>query len=353
MRAAFESVPREVFVPDRVWWPEKGPDGRYPLLDRTADGEGWAQAVYAPKTALITQIDDGAVSPDGPATGRFSSSISAPHMVLRCLGHLGLNPGERVLEIGTGTGYNTALLSVRAGVRQVTSVELDPVLATAGRDTLKRAGFEPRVVCADGEHGYPERSPFARVQSTAGVTSVPYSWVEQCFPGGVIVVPYRGVALLRLVVSEDGLEAEGGCVDTASFMVLRGQRRTGETAIDPLIAKTLKEADRWRGEGDMRELRDSLGAQFFLHLRVPSIRAEFGRETWWFYDLDGTSWAAWKPVGRGRQWGRRRLLDEVTNAFAQWCDAGQPGLTRFGVTVTSAQERVWVDEPSNTVGRAR
>lgn len=94
LREAFESVPRELFVPDLVWWPHKGQDGRYPVLDRARRPEQWLEAVYRPRAALITQIADGAVKPeDGPTDSNdFTSSISCPAVVVNMLRHLDPQP---------------------------------------------------------------------------------------------------------------------------------------------------------------------------------------------------------------------------------------------------------------------
>ncbi|MFD0386121.1 hypothetical protein ACFQ2B_38270 [Streptomyces stramineus] len=91
----------------------RGDGARYPLIDRNEKPRAWLKAVYEPGAALITQIDDGTVAPTGPADGAFTSSISSPGVVIELLRHLAPEPGERILEIGTGSGYTTALLAHR------------------------------------------------------------------------------------------------------------------------------------------------------------------------------------------------------------------------------------------------
>jgi protein-L-isoaspartate(D-aspartate) O-methyltransferase len=143
------------------------------------------------------------------------------------IGALGLKPGMRVLEIGTGTGWNAACLAALGA--EVVSVEIAPVLAEQARVNLQAAGHgRVRVITGDGECGAAEYAPYDRVLSTAAARVVPYAWVEQCVEGGVIVTPYTGegyrYGLLGLVVS--GGVASGGIVGGVAFMPLRGQGLT-------------------------------------------------------------------------------------------------------------------------------
>jgi protein-L-isoaspartate O-methyltransferase len=98
---------------------------------------------------------------------------------------------HRVLEIGTGTGYNAALLAHRLGDGQVVSIEVDPQVAEQTRHALARAGFAPTVITADGSAGYPAGAPYDRVIATCSALlgQVPYQWVAQTRAGGRLVVP--------------------------------------------------------------------------------------------------------------------------------------------------------------------
>jgi protein-L-isoaspartate(D-aspartate) O-methyltransferase len=93
----------------------------------------------------------------------------------------------RVLEIGTGTGYNAALLAHRLGSAAVTSVEIDPDLAEQARRALTTSGYLLGVTTADGARGYPPHAPYDRIMSTAAVHQVPYPWIAQTRPGGKIL----------------------------------------------------------------------------------------------------------------------------------------------------------------------
>ncbi|GGP78680.1 MULTISPECIES: methyltransferase domain-containing protein [Streptomyces] len=231
LRDAFESIPRSHFVPDRVWWPERDTDGLYPVFDRTADPERWLEAVYTPTAALITQIADGKISPkDGPTeSSDFTSSISCPAVVVQMLHHLDPQPGEKVLEIGTGTGYNAALLAHRVGAGHLTTVEIDPSTAEQARATLHiRDAPAPHVFVADGEGGYTPHAPYDRLISTACVQRIPPAWLEQVKPGGVILTPVAtpfGDDALTLLTVDDVGHAKGRLVAAVRFMRVRSQRQ--------------------------------------------------------------------------------------------------------------------------------
>ncbi|WP_243726038.1 methyltransferase domain-containing protein [Actinomadura rubrisoli] len=141
---------------------------------------------------------------------------------------LALRPGMRVLEVGTGTGYNAALLAELTGAENVTTVEVDPSLADHARRALEDAGYPVTVVTGDGMRGYRHNAPYDRIIVTAAVREVPYAWVEQLGAGGLILVPWVASfhpdePLAALEVRADGT-AEGRFGAPAWFMPMRSQR---------------------------------------------------------------------------------------------------------------------------------
>jgi protein-L-isoaspartate O-methyltransferase len=149
--AAVRAVPREQFLPDRIWVQETT-EGPYEPIDRVTEPERWMRDVYACDHAIVTQFDDGATQ--WPDRGwRPSCSASQPSVVAGMLDALDVEPGQRVLEIGTGTGYNAALLAELVGPRgHVLSVDVDGELVSAARRNLATAGYQDRVevLLADG-----------------------------------------------------------------------------------------------------------------------------------------------------------------------------------------------------------
>ncbi|RJL23221.1 methyltransferase, FxLD system [Bailinhaonella thermotolerans] len=170
---ALRAVPRHVFVPDVE-----------------------LEVAYARRPVITKR------APDGTAL----SSASSPDIVAAMLEQSDVQPGARVLEIGTATGFNAALLAELAGASgQVTSIEIDHDLADGARTHLAAAGYpQVEVVCGDGALGAPQRAPFDRILVTAGAWDIPAAWWDQLAIGGRLVVPLRlhGSGLTRSLAFE-------------------------------------------------------------------------------------------------------------------------------------------------------
>lgn len=115
-------------------------------------------------------------------------TISQPYMVALMSESLQLNGSEKVLEIGTGSGYQAAVLSLLA--RQVFTLERIPALARQARKTLDSNGFaRVNVRVSDGTLGWEDEAPFDAIMVTAGAPEVPAAYREQLAPGGRLVIP--------------------------------------------------------------------------------------------------------------------------------------------------------------------
>jgi protein-L-isoaspartate(D-aspartate) O-methyltransferase len=225
------AIPREQFIPEVVYVP--GPDHFLVPLRRSADPDRWRQLVEAENGAVITKVGPDPIVPAelcDPESGRgmVAASIgSAPRIMTAMINALDLSPGMRVLEIGTGTGYNAAVLAYLLGEHSVISVEIDPEVADNARAALHRAGYRVEVITGDGEAGYPPGAPYDRIIVTAAAHTVPYAWVQQTRPGGVILVPWAPTVhpeppLARFTVREDGT-ADGRFIGPGGFMPLNSQ----------------------------------------------------------------------------------------------------------------------------------
>nr|WP_203683830.1 rRNA adenine N-6-methyltransferase family protein [Actinoplanes siamensis] len=137
---AFAEVPRHPFV-TRFWWrPEPGRYREFVDGSDPAQRERRLTVVYS-DDSLATQLDD---------AGTATSSSSQPSLMASMLEALAPDAGDTVLEVGTGTGYNTALLAHRLGAGQLTSIEIDPVVAEAARASLLALDIRPRLLSAMG-----------------------------------------------------------------------------------------------------------------------------------------------------------------------------------------------------------
>jgi protein-L-isoaspartate(D-aspartate) O-methyltransferase len=141
---------------------------------------------------------------DKPLPIGAGQTISQPFMVATMLEALELRPGDRVLEVGTGTGYQAALLGELAG--EVWTIERHADLAETARQILQRLGYgKVFVMQGDGSLGLPQHAPFDKILVAAGAPQVPQALVAQLANGGILAVPVgnRAEQLLHVVGKTD------------------------------------------------------------------------------------------------------------------------------------------------------
>ncbi|MEU3001226.1 methyltransferase domain-containing protein [Streptomyces sp. NPDC006995] len=356
--AACRGVPRHAFLPGTVWVGDELEE-----CTREADPAEWLRHAYA-DTAVVTQVNDG----DTPAPGErwASCSASAPSIVFRMLELLDVRAGHRVLEIGTGTGWNAGLLAHRLGPGRVTTIEVDPALAADAVDRLDGMGLDVRAVQGDGARGHEAEEPYDRIIATCSVRTVPPAWIAQTRPGGVVLVPWESpwfcYGLLRLTADGNG-GASGFFSPHSAFMLLRGQRTDLRIYRDVVRDSHVPEESTtrlcpWAVSGE------DWAAQFAIGLQLPHVWRAWHEEPdvegvtsrLWLATTDAASWAAVDTDGRTTDrftvWehGPRRLWEAVEAAYGWWHASGRPGPERFGLTVTPGGAHVpWLDTPDSRV----
>jgi len=138
---------------------------------------------------------------DSPLPTAHGQTISQPYMVAEMTRLLRVKPGDKVLEIGTGSGYQAAVLTHFTA--KVYTIEIIRSLAETAAKRLKRLGYDPvKVRCGDGHFGWPEHAPFDAIIGTAVAGKVPPALIEQLKVGGRMVIPIgptHGVQRLMLV----------------------------------------------------------------------------------------------------------------------------------------------------------
>lgn len=357
---SYAAVPRSTVLPD-LMWPFDMAAGRSVAVSKADDPARWQEFAES-DVPIVTQWDDGKHA--GTEPGQVpTSSASMPSVVFRMLQALDLRPGHKVLEIGTATTWNALLMAQRAGPGCVTTVEVDRVVATAAMATVERLGIPLQVVHGDGFQGYPEGAPYDRVIATCGLRAIPFAWVEQCRPGGVIVAPWgthysHGDAVARLVVAPDGHSASGSFTQRVEFMKLRSQRFVPRAHSEYVTGSVADGDESSTAVTEAEFVGEQFGPErFAMGLRVPQcsyVEAEKrdGARPVWFYGLSDRSWACcmFRDGKAARVWqsGPRRLWDEAEAAF-QWLDGhGRPDPSRFGLTVTADGDRVWLDDPAKS-----
>src|SRR5690606_19398786 len=186
--------------------------------------------------AAIRAVPRDAFVPDGarpyafentPLTSGHGQTISQPFIVALMTDLLDPQPADRVLEIGTGSGYQAVVLAEL--VDEVYTIEIIPELAESAAERLAALGYDSvHVKTGDGWHGWPEEAPFDGIIVTAVGEEVPPKLVEQLAPGGRIVLPlgprFGGQMLAVLTKGEDG-ELERRDVLPVQFVPLTGNHR--------------------------------------------------------------------------------------------------------------------------------
>ena len=177
-----------------------------------------------PRHEFVTDIYRAQAYDDHPIPIGEGQSISQPYIVAVTLQALALRPSDIVLEVGTGSGYQTALLA--ALVLHVYSVERHVDLARQAEGALLRLGYDnATVVAGDGSQGLPDRAPFDAIAVSAAAPFIPHSLLEQLTEGGRMVIPVgpEGVQELLLVRKQDEqpvIQTLGSC----RFVPLVGAR---------------------------------------------------------------------------------------------------------------------------------
>ncbi len=166
---------------------------------------------------------------DHPVRIGCGQTISQPYMVAIMTELLALAPEDRVLEIGTGSGYQTAILARLA--REVISIERHQALADRAQQRLAEMGYDNATVLAgDGSAGWPEGAPYDAILVTAGSPSLPASLKAQLAEGGRLVCPIGGRELQRLlkVVRQGNIYIESESI-SCIFVPLIGREGWPET----------------------------------------------------------------------------------------------------------------------------
>jgi len=357
--AAFRDIPRETFVP--YYFTQRPNQPGWLLVERPS--REWLEGVSSSR-ALITQIDgtddNVAWARTGRVQGVATSSSSAPSLMALMLEAADIHDDHRVLEVGTGTGYNAALLCHRLGAGNVTSIDIDTDLVHRARERLAALGYFPHLAAADGTAGYQDRAPFDRIIATVGIPGVPGAWIDQTALGGKVLVPLDlagSAGLMALLTVNSSGTAQGPFLpDYGAFMPLRAKGH--QTAMDVLATVGDQDADIRETDLPVGQVANAAAFEFFAALVTGGFDTlgftpnDGGPPETWLTQPDGT-WACHTTHPNGtqivRQGGPGRLWDNIETAHRTWQQLGQPARSRFGITATPQAQWIWLDTPSNVL----
>ncbi|WP_281361576.1 protein-L-isoaspartate O-methyltransferase family protein [Acrocarpospora pleiomorpha] len=342
---AFRAVPRHHFI-SQIYLPPAGPNDR-----------GFRKAPWNPSAPDVAHLS--LIYSDSPLVTRLAdgmpmSSSSSPSLMAEMLELLLIKPGSNILEIGTATGFNAALIAGIAGpAGRVVSVEIDPPTAEQARMALT-AYSNVSVLTGDG--GERERLPkgeaFDKVIVTVGAADLSPAWVACLAPGGTILVPLeRGGSHALVTVGEESGQIRGKIVGWTGFVSGAGTLSTGHPlrGLAMVPPSEMHEKSLRAGLGQGAWMR-TMGVHadevdFYCYLSLIDERAlwtPFGSGL-----VEGRAWAA---AGQGmlRWTGGKHLAKDLERAFGDWERLGRPStadwLLEFHPTSTLPRKetRWWV-----------
>lgn len=337
--SAYRAVPRHCFVE------------RYRQMgvqhwhDVTTANLGEHLATLYRNTALVIA---------GEESDAFGATISQPEFVLQMLALLDPRPGQRVLEIGAGSGWNAALMGHLVGQSgRVVSIEPVAELCSRARAALAQLGIaNVRVVEGDGADGHAPEAPYDRIVFTVGMSHLPHALVSQLAPGGIMLFVMKSVGGSNLLLL---LQEQHGALVSRATIPCKFVAAQGKAHLDSLEPVRLEDTPDWGSlqtlevsrrrywfgaTGFPAHLPSTFPARWFLSITEP------GYQEFLPPDVDGAAhFGLWGPERRslvvarageliayGSDWAEKRLLERLR----QWVDLGMPSPAVFELSVHSA-----------------
>ncbi|MGW6529828.1 methyltransferase domain-containing protein [Streptomyces venezuelae] len=312
------------------WW-QRIPNSPAQEWELVCPPEGSAEfmhAAYSDET-LVTRV--GPTHADHAAPGEHgkgdpTSSSTLPGLIVSMAHRLDVKQGQRVLDVGTGSGYSAGLFARRFGDEYVTSVDVDPYLVEAARTRLAEFGRTPRLEAVDATGELPD-AEYDRIMATVSVRPVPASWLRALRPEGRVVTTVARTALLITAdMGADGVARGTVQPDPATFMETRCAADYPGKLDDVFVTARVREGEDVRAaEGAIPDLWQEWPLRWLFELDTPGVETraatypDDGRRVVWLLAADG-SWAraedGTSPVVH--QGGPRRLWDALERVRKRW-----------------------------------
>jgi methyltransferase of ATP-grasp peptide maturase system len=342
-REAVQAVPRHRFVPG-FYLPADERDAHgltvWEPVTAELDYGRWLAAAYS-DTTLITQFDGDEPDWKNPQVrhgGAPTSSSTLPSLVLQMWADADVQEGHTVLEIGTGTGYSTALACERLGSADVTSIEIDPHRLEQAASALYGCGYTPTLAVADGLYGYWPEASFDRIVAACSFRAVPPALLAQTRPGGKILLTLSGwlYGYARVLLTVDGNgTAEGQLLPgTVSFMSARTHAAPvfGNPAHWAAGLPEKPRAARHIPERITAATEEAFHLRFLAQSAAPDAQMVTVSETVHLVDVVTGSAATLTPTDSGwhvREGGPVKLWERIERVLDAYDAAGAPGPETF------------------------
>jgi protein-L-isoaspartate(D-aspartate) O-methyltransferase len=348
VESAFKHVPRHPFI-DHFFLLEtrdRTMQWRHVQPSSVADADVWLRAIYSNRP-VITAYDE---------YNTPTSSSSSPDAMAFMLEAAQLHPGLRVLEIGTGTGYNAALLAhILGGPRHVFTVEIDPALAQRAQHRLDQVAGEGITVHAgNGLHGLAAGAPYARIIATGSYHKVPLAWLDQLQTGGIIVMNLRGHlgagAFVKVVKVGPRRAAYGTFLAGSDFMELQDSDTPSRNVTD-LVSQYAGRAVTAQAPCTQSDFDPSLlwdhRLEFLLQLSFPQMYfTSIGLNPMspCLIDLESDTMLVFRPTGQTGEWiveirGQPHTWQKLARVYRLWAETGVPDVSAYLLDIDDAGQQ--------------
>ena len=336
---AFLEVRRHYFTPEIWEFGENGKWTRYKLNYKSPD-EDLLRKIYK-DTSLNLMVED----------GKVITTSSQPAVMAVMMEGVGLDKGDRVMEIGTGSGYNIGVMSKVVGNSGIAvSIEVNPGVYGFAKENLERAGIRNvHLWLGDGTFGLEKYAPYDKIVVTAATPVISDNWIAQMRIGGKLVLPLvvRGLEILVFMEKKEEGILEGQGRYYVRFLSFKGPGSVIYRDLPPVSVLPLETVLRTSAIRD-RELESVINTltikerhDLFLYLALmekhaTSFATEVG-EFEWGYGIwkDGVKKSGFVFVFGDRvyTWGDRNARLMFFKLFEQWNDLGKPKIGDYKIKV--------------------
>ncbi len=313
---AITKIYRHFFIP-KIWFcDEKKNEWSFKKFDYDNPAEELLKEIYV-DTPLVVAVKDKDVL----------STCSQPSLVAYMIDIADISVNDRVLEIGTGSGYNSSIISEIVGQDNIITTEIESNVASQAKENIKRAGKNIKVIVADGGIGYKEKAPYESIIVTCATPDIP--WYTQLSDGGTVIIPLltRGLEMLCKFVKK------GNIFEGTPLLSVRFLTFTGTSSIMSDYKKNIKSLGHLLKRAEQvedlsQEISELSSAERFSFLFYLS----FIEKDAIYYDSDEeeveSGYGIWKrtpPYGislmsknKVIHWGDNSTVEKLKTYFTKW-----------------------------------